>query len=87
MSRVAKRPVDLLEGVKFASEGNTVKVEGKKGMMSMRLHDSVEISQENEQVIVKPKVDDKPSWAMAGTMRALINNMVVGVTEVLCEVY
>lgn len=81
MSRIAKKPVDLLDGVKFAFEGDVVKVEGKKGVLSMRLHDSVEVAQEGEQVIVKPKVEDKPSWAMAGTMRSLINNMVVGVTD------
>lgn len=81
MSRIAKRPIDLLDGVKFAVDGEVVKVEGKKGKLEMRLHQSVSVSQDGEQLVVTPKADDKPSWAMAGTMRSLINNMVVGVTD------
>ncbi len=81
MSRIAKKPIDILEGVKLSINGSTVKAEGKKGALEMAVHQAVEVSQEGEQLIVKPVNEDKPSWAMAGTMRSLINNMVVGVAE------
>ncbi len=81
MSRIAKRPVELVDGAKASVNGNQVVVEGKNGKLELTLHDAVEVKQQEGQLVVAPKVEDKPSWAMAGTMRSLVNNMVVGVTE------
>lgn len=81
MSRIAKKPIDLVDGVKASINGNEVAIEGKNGKLSLTLHDAVIVKEEDGQLIVSPKVEDKPSWAMAGTMRSLVNNMVVGVTE------
>lgn len=81
MSRIAKKPVELLGGAKAAISGGEVTVEGKNGKLSLSLHDAVQIKEEDGQLVISPKIEDKPSWAMAGTMRSLVNNMVIGVTE------
>lgn len=81
MSRIAKKPIDLVDGAKATLNGNHVVVEGKNGKLELVLHDAVAIKEENGQLMVLPKVEDRPSWAMAGTMRSLVSNMVVGVTE------
>lgn len=81
MSRIAKKPVALVNGAKATVNGNCVVVEGKNGKLELELHDAVAVKEEDGQLQIAPKAEDKPSWAMAGTMRALINNMVIGVTE------
>ncbi len=80
MSRIAKKPVELIDGAKANISGDTVTIEGKNGKLSLALHDFVGIKEEDGQLVIAPKTDDKPSWAMAGTMRSLVNNMVEGVT-------
>lgn len=81
MSRIAKKPVDLIDGAKAAINGGEVTIEGKNGKLSLTLHDAVAVKEEDGQLVIAPKVEDKPSWALAGTMRSLVNNMVIGVTE------
>lgn len=81
MSRIAKKPVELLDGAKVNISGDEVAVEGKNGKLSLTLHKDVQIKEEDGQLVIAPKVENKPSWAMAGTMRSLVNNMVIGVTE------
>lgn len=81
MSRIAKQPVTLIDGVKATINGSDVVIEGKNGKLALTLHDAVGIKEEGGQLLVAPKTEDKPSWALAGTMRSLINNMVVGVSE------
>lgn len=81
MSRIAKKPVELVDGAKAVVNGNQIVIEGKNGKLELNLHDAVAVKQEEGQLIVAPKIEDKSSWAMAGTMRSLLNNMVVGVTE------
>ncbi len=81
MSRIAKRPIELIDGAKASINGGEVTVEGKNGKLSLTLHSLVQIKEEDGQLVVSPKVEDKASWAMAGTMRSLVNNMVIGVTE------
>jgi len=80
MSRVAKNPVVLPSGVDINISGQQVEVKGGKGSMAMTLHDSVAVSQEDSQLVFAPKGGDKQADAMAGTMRALVNNMVTGVS-------
>ncbi|MPV85755.1 50S ribosomal protein L6 [Ostreibacterium oceani] len=81
MSRIAKNPIPLIAGVKISIDDRTVTVEGKNGQLSMQLHDSVTIAQSEDQLTVAPKIQDRPSWAMAGTMRSLVNNMLIGVSQ------
>ena len=79
MSRVAKKPIDLPAGAEVNISGQTVSVKGPKGNTSYEIHKSVEIIQDGKQLKVAPRTDD--AMAMAGTMRALISNVVTGVTK------
>lgn len=81
MSRIAKVPVELPQGVEFSQSGNTVSVKGSKGQLSIELNSEVELSQEDKALNVKPRSGSRFSVAIAGTTRALLANMVQGVTE------
>lgn len=81
MSRIAKKPIDLVDGVKATINDGVVAIEGKNGTLQLQLHETVEITEADGQLQVAPKEESKSNWAMAGTMRSLVNNMVVGVTE------
>ncbi|KRT56480.1 50S ribosomal protein L6 [endosymbiont of Ridgeia piscesae] len=81
MSRIAKSPIAIPSGVELKVADQVVSVKGAKGALELAVHDLVAISQEDSELRVSPKVEDKASWAMAGTMRALLNNMVVGVSQ------
>lgn len=79
MSRVAKSPVVVPAGVEVKLDGSKVSVRGGKGALSINLHDIVAV-QLNDGVVTFD-VKDGRSWAHAGTARALVNNMVLGVTK------
>jgi len=79
MSRVAKNPISLPTGVEFNISGSELKVKGPKGNLELNLHPSVSLEENDGQYLVKP--DSVKNTAMAGTFRALVNNMVVGVSE------
>jgi large subunit ribosomal protein L6 len=81
MSRVAKKPVELPKGVEINISGQAITVKGGKGSLSRDIHNSVGITQEDNLLTFVPKDGSKAAMALAGTMRALINNMVVGVSE------
>lgn len=79
MSRVAKNPVSLPGGVDVKIDGADLTVKGAKGSLSLALNDGITVSQEDG-IVTFAYVDDKVK-AMAGTTRALFNNMVKGVSE------
>ena len=81
MSRVAKNPITLPKGVDLALEGSQVTVKGPKGALTLDVHPNVELRQEDGVVTFRPRGDEPEYWAMAGTMRARVNNMVVGVSD------
>ncbi|WP_296404742.1 50S ribosomal protein L6 [Psychrobacter sp.] len=81
MSRVAKAPVTLPKGVSVALNGQQVEVKGTKGNMSLHLHDLVELKQEEDQLVFSPVSDSKEAWMHTGTMRSLVNNLVLGVSQ------
>ncbi len=80
MSRIAKKPIDIPSGAEISINGQTVSVKGPKGNISIDLHDTVAIAQDAGQLSFSNKIEGD-SLAMAGTMRSLVNNLVVGVTE------
>ena len=80
MSRIAKAPVTVPKGVAVDIAGQAVTVKGPKGTLAWSAHPTVVVALEAGQVLTKPANDDPAHWAMAGTTRALINNMVVGVS-------
>jgi large subunit ribosomal protein L6 len=80
MSRIAKYPVPIPAGVEVNLGGDVVTVKGKKGSLQLNLHPAVEIVNKDNVLTFAPRDKDPKSDAMAGTFRALINNMVTGVT-------
>lgn len=81
MSRVAKAPVAIPAGVEVKLNGQEVTVKGSKGELTRVLNSAVVIAQEEANLTFGPKEGVTNAWAQAGTARALVNNMVVGVTE------
>lgn len=79
MSRIAKAPIQLPKGVEVNLSGRTLAVKGPKGELSLDLHEAVDMEQEGETLTMKPK--SEKYLGMTGTMRALVNNMVNGVSE------
>lgn len=81
MSRVAKNPVELPSGVEVKIDGQSMSIKGAKGSLNLDLHASVEVKQEDNQLQVAARSGDKISRAMSGTTRALLSNMVAGVSS------
>ena len=79
MSRVAKNPVDLPSGVEVTMSGRNIQVKGPKGELSLDLHPTVDMVHEDNQLRLAATTEDS-AMAMAGTMRALVSNMVTGVS-------
>ena len=80
MSRIGKMPVVLPKGVNVSIDGTTVKVKGPKGELTQTFQEDMTIKQEDGKIVVE-KPDDPAYNAMHGMVRALINNMVKGVSE------
>jgi len=78
MSRIAKAPIPVPAGVNVQISGRDVKVKGAKGELAWTVHPMVTLSQEEDRLIVAPVKETKEAWALAGTTRALVNNMVIG---------
>ncbi len=79
MSRVAKKPVVVPAGIDLKIDGAIVSVKGKNGQLSLNVHSSVEVQQEEQGVTFVPRDGSKLAHAMSGTVRSLVNNMVIGV--------
>ena len=80
MSRVAKTPVKLPQGVEIKLDGQALSVKGAKGTLELSLHPTVEVVQEDGELRFAARAGS-PNMAMAGTTRALVNNMVIGVSQ------
>lgn len=84
MSRVAKAPIVLPTNVDIKIDPDSVTVKGPKGTLTQQLSRLVEIKKSTEndkELLFKPTKEDQESWAQAGTARALVNNMVLGVSD------
>ncbi len=81
MSRVGRLPVDIPQGVNVEVKGTSVSVKGPKGELSHTFPPVVKIEIENGQVVVNRLTEDKFHRSMHGTTRALIQNMVTGVSD------
>jgi large subunit ribosomal protein L6 len=71
--------VTIPKGVEVNLSGRNVSVKGPKGVLALDLHEKVEIKREDDVLTFEPS--ESSGWAMAGTMRSLVNNMVAGVSE------
>jgi large subunit ribosomal protein L6 len=81
MSRIGKKPIPVLDGVKVAVQGRSVSVEGPKGKLQWehRQEVSVKLDDAKKNVIVERADDERPARAFHGLTRAILNNMIFGV--------
>lgn len=81
MSRIGKLPIEIPAGVTVTINNGTVTVKGPKGQLTQEFHDDIIVKQEGNEIIVSRPTDDREHRAHHGLVRALIHNMVVGVSE------
>lgn len=81
MSRIGKKPVAVPKGVTVTIDGSTVTVKGPKGTLTRTFDPRIKISLIEDQIIVERTSEEKEVRALHGTTRALIQNMVTGVSE------
>lgn len=81
MSRVAKMPIALPAGVEATISDEKISIKGPQGTLSLPLTGQVTIKNENNTLTFAPVGESREAVAMSGTVRALVNNMVVGVSQ------
>jgi len=81
MSRIGKKSIDLPERVKISIENGEVTVEGPKGKLSQKISDEINVMVEDSRIVIARSSDDRRIRALHGLTRALIANMVAGVTQ------
>src|SRR5918999_211607 len=81
MSRIAKYPIPLPKGVEINIAGGNISVKGPLGTIGRPADPNVEMKREGEQLMLKALGNSRHANAMSGTMRALVANMVTGVTK------
>ncbi|MCH1926369.1 50S ribosomal protein L6 [Shewanella sp. C32] len=81
MSRVAKAPVSIPAGVEVTLKDQTITIKGAKGSLTREINSAVKVAVEGEHITFGPVEGVVNAWAQAGTARALVNNMVVGVSQ------
>ena len=81
MSRVAKAPIELPANVELSVGKDALTVKGPKGSLAQTYNKHVEVSkckEDNNKILFNPASNDPNAWAHAGTVRALVSNMVKG---------
>ena len=81
MSRIGNAPVSVPAGVEIKVNNDVITVKGKKGELSQTLSEGITAKVEEAEIIIERASDSKTHKAQHGLMRALVNNMVVGVSE------
>jgi len=83
MSRIGKKPVPIVAGVKVSVADHLVRFEGPKGKLELEVHPAVDVKldEPGKQLVVTRRDDQKQSKALHGLTRALLNNCVVGVSQ------
>jgi large subunit ribosomal protein L6 len=82
MSRIAKKPVELPAGLEVKLDDQLISIKGSKGSSELTVHSSVKVVEEGNALVFAPAdAANSSAWAMAGTMRSLVNNMVIGTSE------
>jgi len=82
MSRIGNQPVQLPEKVEFSIDAdNVITVKGEKGTNSLKVHPSITVEKQDNEIIVKRSGEDNQTKSLHGMYRSLIENMVIGVTE------
>lgn len=81
MSRIGRMPVEIPSGVDVKVDGQNVTVKGPKGTLTQTFHSNMKIEKADATLVVTRPNDEKQNRALHGLTRALINNMVTGVTK------
>lgn len=81
MSRIGKKPIVLPKGVTVDIKDNTIKVKGPKGELARTFRPEVSVAMENGQVVVARSSEARQTRALHGTTRAVLNNMITGVSD------
>lgn len=81
MSRIGKHPISIPAGVTVSVKDGVVTVKGPKGELTQSVDARIEVAVEDAQVVVRRGSDDRQERSLHGLYRALINNMIVGVSE------
>lgn len=81
MSRVAKKTITLPAGVELKQEGNLLTAKSSKGSLDLQIDENISVEIKDTLVSVKPKLESSQMWALAGTIRSVLNNMIIGVNE------
>ncbi len=81
MSRIGRKPISLPPGVEIKIDDNVITVKGPKGVLSQQIPEDISITIEENQILVKRPSDIKKHRALHGLTRALVANMVEGVTN------
>ncbi len=81
MSRIGSNPITIPDGVNLMIENGKVSVKGKNGELQINVPPLVDLEMADNTVLVKPANDTGKSRALWGTARAIISNMVTGVSE------
>jgi large subunit ribosomal protein L6 len=81
MSRIAKNPINVPKAVEVTESGQQVTVKGPKGALTHTIHDLVEMVNEDGILSFRPRDESQAANALAGTTRAVLNNLVVGVSD------
>ena len=81
MSRIGNKPINIPAGINVKIIKNILEVSGKKGTDAFQLHDNIKVSQKDS-VLTFTKIDDSAvSRSLHGTMRQIVNNMIIGVDD------
>ena len=84
MSRIGKKPVEIPQGVKVDQQGQTLKISGPLGSMDLQCHEKITVKVDASQrkvEVINPQPEDRQSRELHGTTRALIANIVAGVSK------
>ncbi len=81
MSRIGHKPVQITKGITVAQEGSTLKVKGPKGELSATPHRFISVDVKGQEIVLTRSSDEKFTKSLHGLWRALVQNMVTGVTE------
>ena len=81
MSRIGRMPIDIPAGVKVTLDGQFIAVKGPKGELTRTLHQDMKVNIQDNVITVERPSEEKQHRALHGLTRALIHNMVVGVTD------
>ncbi|MBF0294440.1 MAG: 50S ribosomal protein L6 [Magnetococcales bacterium] len=81
MSRIGKQPISIPKGVEVSIEKQTIVVKGKLGSLTRIIPDQIQVSRDGDFLMVTPRNQGKEHWALWGLCRALLSNMVKGVSD------